>query len=204
MEFSTIAALIAGAAGLGVLVWLLAKIGKALLTIAEALATAAVVFLALWLVIKAVWWALRQAFTHWRMSLTMLGMLTWGQCWGWPSLMITAGVLTGALAGWRLFSVRSFDTWAGRWLRAWWLRWSVYAPKLPDWLHACGLGTTHDPAPVLLALTPFGRALGRARRPTRPSYPGCWRCARARPGMKSKSGWWLVRNPKTSTRPPGR
>jgi hypothetical protein len=63
--FFTAAAVIAGAGGLGV-VWLLAKVGQALIKIAEALAAAAVVFLALWLVIKAVRWAWCQTLTHWR------------------------------------------------------------------------------------------------------------------------------------------
>ncbi|MGH3696440.1 MAG: hypothetical protein ACRDRX_21025 [Pseudonocardiaceae bacterium] len=58
---------------------MLAKFGKALITIAEALAAAAAVFLAVWLAIKAV------------------------------------------------------------------LRWAVYSSKLPEWLHACGLGIKQDP-----------------------------------------------------------
>jgi hypothetical protein len=46
MDAQMIAVLIAGSAVLGIVVWLLAKLGKALMTIAEALAAAAVVFLA--------------------------------------------------------------------------------------------------------------------------------------------------------------
>jgi S-DNA-T family DNA segregation ATPase FtsK/SpoIIIE len=182
MELSTIAAVLAGAAGLGVVVWVLAKIGRVLITIAEALAAAAAVFFALWLVVKALWWALRQAFTHWRMSLTVVGVLAWWHWWGWASLGITVGAVTVALAGWRLVSVESFDAWAGRWLRAWWLRWTVYSPKLPGWLEACGLGVKHDTAPVVLALTPLGRAVDRARRPARNQLPRIL-------GVRSGASW---------------
>jgi S-DNA-T family DNA segregation ATPase FtsK/SpoIIIE len=75
MDAYTLAMVIAGGGALGVLVWLLAKVGKALITITEALAAAAVVFLAMWLAIKAVAWALRQTFTHWRTSLTVVALL---------------------------------------------------------------------------------------------------------------------------------
>jgi hypothetical protein len=129
MDLSTIAAVIAGAGGLGVIVWVLAKLGRALITIAEALAAAAAVFLALWLVLKAAGWALRQTITHWRTSLTVVALAAWWQWWGWPSLALTAGVAIGVLAGWRLLDVRSFDVWAGRHLRSWWLRWTIYAPS---------------------------------------------------------------------------
>jgi len=95
MDLSTIAAVIAGATGLGIIVWVLAKLGRALIKIAEALAAAAAVFLALWLVIKAVGWALRQTITHWRTSLTVVALAAWWQWWGWPSLALTAGVAIG-------------------------------------------------------------------------------------------------------------
>jgi DNA segregation ATPase FtsK/SpoIIIE, S-DNA-T family len=100
MDASTLAVVIAGAGGLGVLVWLLAKLGKALVTIAAALAAAAVVFLALWLAIKAVLWACRQTLTYWRTSLTVVALLAWWHWWGWTSLAITAGVVAGLLTGW--------------------------------------------------------------------------------------------------------
>jgi S-DNA-T family DNA segregation ATPase FtsK/SpoIIIE len=185
MDLNMTAVLIVGGAGLGVVVWVLAKIGKALIKIVEALAAAAAVVFTLWLVIKAVLWALRQTVTHWRTSLTIVGVLAWWQWWGWVSLAITAGVLAGLLASWRLVDMRSFDGWAGRWLRAWWLRWTVYAPKLPDWLLACGLGITQDTAPVVLALTPLGRTLGRGRRPAPAQVPKVL-------GVRSGASWDLV------------
>jgi S-DNA-T family DNA segregation ATPase FtsK/SpoIIIE len=186
MDLHMTAVLIAVGAALGVLVWVLAKIGHALIKIVEALAAAAAVVFALWLVIKAVLWALRQTVTHWRTSLTVIGALAWWHWWGWASLAITAGVLAGVLLGWRLADVRSFDAGAGRHVRAWWLRWTVYAPKLPGWLHACGLGVKQDTTPVVLAITPLGRALGRTRRPAPVQLPKVL-------GVRSGASWDLVR-----------
>jgi S-DNA-T family DNA segregation ATPase FtsK/SpoIIIE len=186
MELSTIAAVIAGAGGLGILVWVLAKLGRALIKIAEVVAAAAAVFLALWLMIKAVGWALCQTITHWRTSLTVVALLAWGHGWGWASLVTTVGLVMGVLAGWRLINLRSFDAWAGRHLRSWWLRWTIYAPKLPEWLHACGLGITQDTAPVVLALTPLGRALGRTQRPVPAQVPRVL-------GVRSGASWDEVR-----------
>jgi hypothetical protein len=60
MDAQTVAVVVAGGGALGVVVWVLAKVGKALVTIAEALAAAAVVFFVAWLAIKAVVWAFRQ------------------------------------------------------------------------------------------------------------------------------------------------
>jgi S-DNA-T family DNA segregation ATPase FtsK/SpoIIIE len=186
MDLHMTAVLIAVGAALGVLVWVLAKIGHALIKIVEALAAAAAVVFALWLVIKAVLWALRQTVTHWRTSLTVIGALAWWHWWGWASLAITAGVLAGVLLGWRLADVRSFDAGAGRHVRAWWLRWTVYAPKLPGWLHACGLGVKQDTTPVVLAITPLGRAPGRTRRPAPVQLPKVL-------GVRSGASWDLVR-----------
>ncbi|MGH3847608.1 MAG: hypothetical protein ACRDS0_40265 [Pseudonocardiaceae bacterium] len=163
MDAQMIALVVAGLGGLGVLVWVLAKVGKALIKIAEALAAAAVVVLALWMMVKAVVWALRQVFVHWRTSLTVVALWAWWHWWGGVSLTVTVGVVVGVLTGWRLVSLASFDAWAGRYLRSWWLRWTIYAPKLPDWLHACGLSITQDATPVVVTLSPLGRALGRSR-----------------------------------------
>lgn len=156
--------LIAGGGALGVVVWLLAKLGRALIKIAEALAAAAVVLLTVWMLIKAVVWALRQVITHWRTSLALVALVVWWHWWGLASLLITVGVAAGVLTGWRLLDLVSFDAWAGRYLRAWWLRSTIYAPKLPTWLQACGLGIRQDTAPVVLAVTPLARALGRTHR----------------------------------------
>jgi S-DNA-T family DNA segregation ATPase FtsK/SpoIIIE len=181
-----IAMMVGGGAALGVLVWVLAKIGHVLIKIAEALAGAAVVALTVWLMVKAVVWALRQAFTHWRTSLTVLGVVAWWQCWGWASLAITGTAITGMLTGWRLIDLASFDGWAGRYLRAWWLRWTIYAPKLPQWLHACGLSIKPDTIPLALTITPLGRTLRRGRPQTRAQLPTVL-------GVRSGASWDEVR-----------
>jgi S-DNA-T family DNA segregation ATPase FtsK/SpoIIIE len=186
MNVQMIAALTAAGAALGIVVWVLAKIGRALIKVAEALAAAAAVLFVLWLVIKALGWALRQTFTHWRTSLTVVAVLAWWHWWGWPSLAVTVGVVAGVLTGWRLLDLRSFDAWAGRHLRSWWLRWTVYSPKLPEWLYACGLGIKQDAAPVVVALTPLGRSFRRGRRRPEPLLPRVL-------GVRSGGSWDEVR-----------
>ncbi len=186
MDVQMIAALIAGGATLGIVVWVLAKIGRALIKFAEALAAAAAVLVALWLVIKALGWALRQTLTHWRTSLTLIGVLAWWHWSGWPSLAITAVAVAGVLTGWRLLDLRSFDAWAGRHLRSWWLRWTVYSPKLPEWLHACGLGIRQDAMPVVVALSPLGRSFRRGRRRPEALAPRVL-------GVRSGASWDEVR-----------
>jgi S-DNA-T family DNA segregation ATPase FtsK/SpoIIIE len=186
MDVSMIAALVAGAGVLGIVVWVLAKIGQALIKSAEALAAAAVVAFALWLVIKAVVWAIRQAVSRWRTSLTVLAVTAWSHWWGWPSLALTVGVIAAMLIGWRLIDLVSFDAWAGRHLRSWWLRWTVYSPRLPDWLHACGLGVKHDTAPVVVAFTPLVRGLRRSRPPVAAQLPTVV-------GVRSGASWDEIR-----------
>ena len=144
MAAHSIGVLVIGGGALGVVVWVLAKLGRALARIAEALAAAAVVFVALWLVIRAVVWAVRQAVTRWRTTLTVLAVIAWCHWLGWISLVVLVGAVAVSLASWRLADLVSFDRWAGRRLRAWWLRWTLYVPKLPGWLHACGLSVRDD------------------------------------------------------------
>src|SRR5262249_54063250 len=84
-------------------------------------------------------------------------LAVWWRSWGWPSLMITLGVIIVALAVWRRADLMSFDAWPGRWLRSWWQRWTVYAPKLPGWLYACGPSIADKAAPVAVTLTLVGR-----------------------------------------------
>jgi len=187
MDAQTIALLIGGGSALGVVVWVLAKIGRVLIKIAEALAAAAVVFLTLWLMIKAVVWALRQTLTHWRTSLTLLALGAWWHWWGPTSLAITVTVVAGVLVGWRLLDLASFDAWVGRHLRSWWLRWTIYAPKLPHWLHACGLGIKQEAVPVVLAVTALARAFGPNRRPVAPTQ------LPTVVGVRSGASWDLVR-----------
>ena len=186
MDVGMIAVLVAGAGVLGIVVWVLAKIGQALIKVAEALAASAVVVFAVWLMINAGVWAIRQAVTRWRTSLTLLAVAAWSHWWSWPSLALTVGVIAAVLIGWYLIDLVSFDAWAGRHLRAWWLRWTVYAPKLPDWLYACRLGVKHDVAPVVVALTPLGRGLRRSRQQVKAQLPTVL-------GVRSGGSWDEVR-----------
>jgi len=186
MDTHMIAMLVTGAAVLGVVVWGLAKIGQVLIKIAEALAAAAVVAFTVWLLVKAGAWAIREAFTHWRTSLSVLAITAWWHWWGWPSLALTVSVIATMLTTWRLADVVSFDAWAGRHLRSWWLRWTVYVPKLPDWLHACGLGVRQDATPVVVALTPFRGSLRRDRQQARAQLPTVIR-------VRSGASWDEVR-----------
>src|SRR6476659_3764250 len=186
MDAYLIALVLGGGAVLGVVVWVLAKLGKALIKIAEALAAAAVVLFTVWLVIKAVVWALRQVLTHWRTSLTVLATVAWWQWWGGASLTVTAIVVAGALTGWRLIDLASFDAWAGRHLRAWWLRWTVYAPKLPQWLHACGLSIKPDATPMVVTVNPLGRSIRRGRSQAQARLPQVL-------GVRSGASWDEVR-----------
>ncbi len=171
MDEYLIALVMAGGAALGVVVWMLAKLGKALIKIAEALAAAAVVIFTVWLVIKAVVWALRQVFHHWRTSLAFVAALAWWQWWGWASRALTTGVVAGVITGWRLVYLASFDAWAGRHLRSWWLRWTVYSTKLPQWLHACGLSVKPDAIPMVVTVNPLGRNIRRGQRQTQARLP---------------------------------
>jgi DNA segregation ATPase FtsK/SpoIIIE, S-DNA-T family len=87
MDAQMMALVLAGGAALGVVVWVLAKLGKALIKLAEALAAAVVVLFAIWLMIKAVWWALRHVITHWRTSLAIVAAAAWctgGVGFRWP------------------------------------------------------------------------------------------------------------------------
>src|ERR687894_3322758 len=117
MDAQTIVLMIACGGALGVVVWVLAKIGRVVIKIAEALAAAAAVFIALWLMIKAVVWALRQTLTHWRPSLTLIGVLVWWHWWGWPWLVAVSGVVAGVLSGWGPLGLGAFGLWAGGHLR---------------------------------------------------------------------------------------
>ncbi|MBV9011142.1 MAG: cell division protein FtsK [Pseudonocardiales bacterium] len=163
MDARMIVMVVVGAGILGAVVWSLAKIGRALIKVTEALAGAAVVVVTLCLVIKAGVWAIRQVLTHWRTSLSVLAVTAWCHWWNELSLVLTVGVVGAALTGWRLIDLVSFDAWVGRHLRAWWLRWTVYALNLPEWLQACGLGTKRDAVPVVVALTPLVGTIHRNR-----------------------------------------
>lgn len=157
MDAHTLTVLLLGGGALAVVVWALHKVGKALIAIAETVAAAAVVFLALWWLVKAVIWLLKQLVTRWRTTLTVAAVAAWCLWLGWLSLVITLSSVATALVAWRRVDLVSFDHWVGRFLRSWWQRWTVYAPKLPGWLHACGLSVKDDTTPVEVTVNLVGR-----------------------------------------------
>jgi len=150
-------ALLVGGAGLAVVVWLLHKLGRALAAIAETVAAAALVFVALWWLVKGVAWLAKQVFVHPRTTLVVLAVAAWGYWLGWLSLAIAAGAVAVSLAVWRWVDAASFEHYAWRYLRAWWLRWTVYQPRLPGWLHACGLTIRDTVLPVAVTVNLVGR-----------------------------------------------
>ncbi|HXT44647.1 MAG TPA: FtsK/SpoIIIE domain-containing protein [Pseudonocardiaceae bacterium] len=187
MDTRTITMLLLSGAGLAVVVWMLHKIGKTLTALFEALATIAVVFVALWGLAKTAAWLVRQIITHWRTSVTVLAVTLWCQHWGWASLAISLGLIAVVLVGWRAVDVVSFDGWVGRWLQAWWQRWTIYAPKLPGWLHACGLSVIDITTPTVLSLNLLGRL--RLRR----GHPATGAHLPRVVGVKSGPSWDQVR-----------
>jgi S-DNA-T family DNA segregation ATPase FtsK/SpoIIIE len=187
MSPHTIGVLVLGGGCVAVAVWVLNKIGKALVVVAEAVATVAVVFVALWWLVKALAWSARQIVRHWRTSIGVATALAWWHWLGWPSLAISVAGVAVVLLGWRVADVARFDQWAGRHLRAWWLRWTVYAPKLPAWLHACGLSIRDDLLPVAVTVNLVGRKkIQRDRQPAVVRYPAVL-------GVKSGPSWDEVR-----------
>jgi DNA segregation ATPase FtsK/SpoIIIE, S-DNA-T family len=167
MTAQSVMSLVLVGSGLVVAVWLLHKLGRALASIAEAVVTLATLGVALWLLVKAVFVMVKAAVTHPRTSVSVVLLVGWLLWWGWPSLVGAFVVVAAGLAVWRWWHRTSFETWAGRWLRSWWLRWSLYARKLPGWLRASGLTVTYPERPTVLVMSPFGRNR-RPRRQLRP------------------------------------
>ncbi|MGI6870767.1 FtsK/SpoIIIE domain-containing protein [Amycolatopsis sp. 3B14] len=157
MDAHTFGVLFLGGVGLAVVVWVLHKLGSALASIAEALAAAAVVFFALWWLLKALGWMVAQIVMHPRTTITVLALVAWCYWVGWVSLLVSLCVVGSGLACWRWFHLVSYDQWAGQFLRTWWQKWAIYVPKLPSWLHACGLSVKDDAIPVDLTVTLVGR-----------------------------------------------
>ncbi|MGW4524180.1 FtsK/SpoIIIE domain-containing protein [Amycolatopsis sp. NPDC004378] len=149
--------LVIALAGLGLFVWVLAKIGRALASMAELLTAMVVVFVALWWACKVVFWLFSQVVIHWRTSLTVIAVYLWCVWVGWVWLVVNLVGLALILGVWRLLDVTSFDQWCGRPLRSWWLRWAVYHLKLPGWLHACGLSVRDAALPVEVTVNLVGR-----------------------------------------------
>jgi len=173
--------------GLGGGLWVLHKIGQALTQVLEALAAIAVVFVTAWLVIKGVWWIGRKVVRHWRTSIGTAAVVAWCWLWGWPSLAITVAVVALGLAGWRWLGRESFEPLAGRRLRGWWLRWAIYAPRMPRWLRACGLTVTDRDPGVSVQVNPFRKTAVKPKiRPRSDQVPRVV-------GVRSGASWDEVR-----------
>jgi DNA segregation ATPase FtsK/SpoIIIE, S-DNA-T family len=153
-----VAQLLLLAVGAGAVLWVLHTIGRAISKLVEAAAAVAVVFLTLWLVVKALWWAGRRVVRHWRTSTTAAVVLLWFLWLGWLSLVVTVAAVVAGLLGWRWLHQDSFEPWAGRRIRAWWLRWTLYAPRMPRWLRAAGLTVADRGQPVTVQVSPFRRS----------------------------------------------
>ncbi|RZS37834.1 S-DNA-T family DNA segregation ATPase FtsK/SpoIIIE [Herbihabitans rhizosphaerae] len=187
MDANTLGTLILGGGGVAVVVWVLNKIGKALTAILEALATIAAVAVGVWLAVKAVGWAVRNLVTHWRTSIAAVLVVAWWLLLGWPSLAITAGVVTVALLVWRHFHRLSFDRSVGRRIRSWWQRWTIYARKLPRWIDACGLVVREHDRPIHVTVNPLAR--NKVRRQPKPHKARVPKVL----GVKSGPSWDEVR-----------
>jgi S-DNA-T family DNA segregation ATPase FtsK/SpoIIIE len=187
MDAKALLPLLVAAGGVWIVVWLLHKLGKALAALVEALATVAAVLMTVWLVVKAVVWVIKTSIVHWRTTIGLGVVGVWLLLLGWLSLLITVVTVVVVLVVWRWRHRVVFDRWVGRRLRAWWLRWTVYAPRLPKWLQACGL-TIRDPdRPIVVAVNPLGRnKIRRQPRPRTDQIPAVL-------GVRSGPSWDEVR-----------
>jgi DNA segregation ATPase FtsK/SpoIIIE, S-DNA-T family len=156
------------ATGLGVLGWLLHQVGQVLLKLLEAAAVIAGVFAAIWLAIRTTWKAGRWVATHWRSTVAVVAVAIWLHLLGWPSLAITVAAVAAVLATWRAIHVASFEPWAGRYLRAWWLRWALYARNMPRWFRACRLSVPDGDQAISLQLSLLRRTPMAPRTKPRP------------------------------------
>jgi S-DNA-T family DNA segregation ATPase FtsK/SpoIIIE len=149
--------LVLTAAGIAAGLWMLHKIGHALTRVLEGLAAVAVVFVTLWLAVKGIYKLGHLIVTHWRTSSAALVVLAWLHWLGWFSLTVTVGAVAGGLALWPWIDLASFDVWAGRHLRSWWQRWTVYARRMPRWLRACRLTVPDQGQGVVINVNPLRR-----------------------------------------------
>jgi DNA segregation ATPase FtsK/SpoIIIE, S-DNA-T family len=187
MNGQTAVTLLLTGGGIAAVVWVLHKIGKALAAVIEALATLAVVFLAVWLAVKGTFLLIRWAVTHWRTTLGLIVVGAWAWWCGWLPVVIVKATLAVGLVVWRWRHRASFEAEAGRRLRSWWLRWTVYAPKLPKWLQSCGLTIRDHDRPIVLTANPLGR--NKVHRKVKPRATQMPRVL----GVRSGASWDEVR-----------
>ncbi|GAA1974525.1 FtsK/SpoIIIE domain-containing protein [Amycolatopsis minnesotensis] len=153
---------------LGLVVWVLAKVGRALAAVVETLAFLAFLAVGLWWITRTCLWLLRQVGVHWRTSVVLVAAWAWCSLLGWVSLVCSAASVAFVLVTWRFLDEIRFDHWCGRHLRASWMRWTVYHRKLPGWLRACGLTVSDDVTPIDVTVSFLGRRrlpgrIGRGR-----------------------------------------
>lgn len=166
--------------GLVVTVAVLRKVGRGLTALFEALATVATVVVALWWTGKTLVLVVKSAVTHPRSTLGATVLALWLWWLGWLSALILAVAVGVGLAAWWWQARLSYECWVGRWLRSWWLRWTVYARKLPGWLRACGLTVQDSDQRVVLVVSPLNR--GKVRRQARAGGTQVPRVLRVRSG----------------------
>lgn len=143
--------------GLAVVVSVLRTVGRGLTAVFEALATVATVLVALWWTGKAVVFVVKSAVTHPRTTAGVTLVALW-LCWlGWLSLSVVTFAAGVGLVVWWWRGRLSYEHWIGRRLRSWWLRWTVYARRLPGRLRACGLTVLDADRPIVLTVNPLGR-----------------------------------------------
>ncbi len=124
---------------------------------------------------------------HWRTTITAAVAVVWCSLLGWPSLVITIVAAALVLGVWRWTSVVSFDRYAGRRLRGWWLRWALYAPRMPRWLRSCGLTVPDRVGAPVFQVNPLRRIPTMSR--TRPVADQLPRIL----GVRSGPSWDEVR-----------
>jgi S-DNA-T family DNA segregation ATPase FtsK/SpoIIIE len=180
MNVQTLMTLVMVGGGLVVAVSVLRKVGRGLTALFEALATLATVVIALWWAGKAVFFMIKSAVTHPRTTAGVTVTVLWLWWWGWLPLVIVASAAGVGLVVWRWRGRLSYEQWAGRWLRSWWLRWTVYARWLPGWLRACGLTVQESDQRVVLVVNPLRR--GKVRRRARAGRDQVPRVLRVRSG----------------------
>ncbi|SHL03491.1 DNA segregation ATPase FtsK/SpoIIIE, S-DNA-T family [Pseudonocardia thermophila] len=73
------------------------------------------------------------------------------------------------LVGWRQLDRERFEARAGRHLRAWWQRWTVYAPRMPGWLRSCALTVPDRDPGITVQVNPFRRSAIRPKARPRPN-----------------------------------
>lgn len=120
-------------------VWVVVKVARALVWVAKALLAVVVLLLAAALLIRGVIAVVWCVIKHWRTSLSVVVL---GALWYWLGWIGTTAVAVGLITTggmWCWHDRVQFDQLIGSRIRAWWLRWTVYRPKLPRWFARLGL-----------------------------------------------------------------